>query len=437
MVLLNKVRTNFAGVDNVESSAGLLRNIMSGYNVRAFLVGGYLRDLLLGREPFDLDLVVSDRVEEIACAWARETGGSPVELDGKRGTYRVVTSGREVFDFSLLRGGDIREDLGCRDFTINALAYPLAELPVVEEKIIDPLGGRVDLENRVIRAVSEQAFIGDPLRVLRAVRLMVQLGNYGFRIAGETGNYIRKYRDKLASVARERIREELVKCFRSLDEASQVLYIEKESGLFSFFMSELVEDRRELISGITGLGVLFSLLPEGRRSDYLLKLATLLYPLLRDEQDCGAWFSGLRFSRREISSLEGILSGGTEMLRLYGGRPGEQEVYRVVREIGDNLSPAGFLAAAVHLAQYIYLPFPRYREERDRFFAFLERLKGVALQLKEAQAKVPGGEWVMDVLSLPEGPEVGRVLSDLEIEIARGRIESERMMKMYLLEKYR
>lgn len=420
----------------MEPGIKLLKKIVFGHSVRAYLVGGYLRDLLLGREPFDMDLVVSDKVEEISGAFARETGGSLVELDQKRGIYRVVTPGNGACDFSLLKGGDIRADLSCRDFTINALAYPLEDMPVAENMIIDPLGGRADLEQRILRIVSEEAFIDDPLRILRAVRLLVQLDDFGFRVDDNTGDYMRQYRMRLDLAARERIREELIKCFRALDDAEQVLYIEREFGLFSFFMSAVVEDRRPFLSGVVSLGILLSLLPEGKRDDYLLKLATLFYFLLRDEKDSGEWFDRLCFSRREISCLKGIFSGVPELLRVYQGRHREREIYELVRSLGDDLDRIYFLGAVVYLSEFLYLSFSSYWQERDCFFSFLNGLREAASRLEEVRDNLPGGDWIMEVLSLPEGPEVGRILSDLEIEVACGQIEDKEELEQYLLAEY-
>ncbi len=135
----------------------------------AWLVGGSVRDLLLGRDVVDVDLVVADDPAAAARSLARTAGGAPFPLSDRHGAWRVVRDGHTV-DISRSHG-PVADDLGRRDFTINAMAVPLAG-----GDVIDPHGGRVDLEAGRLRAVSEQVFADDPLRLLRLARLAHELG---------------------------------------------------------------------------------------------------------------------------------------------------------------------------------------------------------------------------------------------------------------------
>jgi tRNA nucleotidyltransferase/poly(A) polymerase len=135
----------------------------------AWLVGGSVRDLLLGRQVVDVDLVVERDPAAAARSLARSHGGAPFPLSERHGAWRVVRDGHTV-DITASRGA-VADDLGRRDFTINAMAVPLAG-----GDLLDPFGGRADLEAGRLRAVSEQVFSDDPLRLLRLVRLAHELG---------------------------------------------------------------------------------------------------------------------------------------------------------------------------------------------------------------------------------------------------------------------
>jgi putative nucleotidyltransferase with HDIG domain len=138
----------------------------------AWLVGGAVRDRLLGRETDDVDVSLEGDPRAAARRIARATGGAHFRLSGAFGAWRVVGRDDERWHVDLvpLRDGDIRADLAARDFTVNAMAEPLAG-----GETLDPHGGRADLEARRLRMVSAEALADDPLRCLRAVRLAVEL----------------------------------------------------------------------------------------------------------------------------------------------------------------------------------------------------------------------------------------------------------------------
>jgi len=137
----------------------------------AWVVGGAVRDAVLGREIADLDLAVAEDPGAAAKAIAEELGEHAFELSAEFGTWRVVSPDRGwQIDATLLRGSGIEADLAERDFTIGAVAVPLGG-----GEPVDPFGGLVDLERKVLRAVGAGSFDGDPLRLLRAARLAAEL----------------------------------------------------------------------------------------------------------------------------------------------------------------------------------------------------------------------------------------------------------------------
>src|SRR5918995_4668168 len=129
----------------------------------AWIVGGAIRDELLGRPMLDLDVACREP-EAAARAYARGGGGAPFPLSDRWGAWRVALDDGRTVDFTLLRDG-IEDDLATRDFTVNAIAAPVGGGDPV-----DPFGGRRDLESRTLRAVKPTVFAADPPRLVRAVR---------------------------------------------------------------------------------------------------------------------------------------------------------------------------------------------------------------------------------------------------------------------------
>jgi hypothetical protein len=177
-----------------------------------WLVGGAVRDELLGRPVLDVDVACRDPART-ARRFARGHGGAPFPLSERHGAWRVVLEDDRTVDFTPLPGG-IDADLATRDFTLNAMARPLGA-----DEIVDPYAGRDDIAARTIRAVSAGVFVADPLRLLRAVRLEDDLG---FRLDPDTERLVRLHAGLVPRPAGERTLGELerlsVEGYRRLDE---------------------------------------------------------------------------------------------------------------------------------------------------------------------------------------------------------------------------
>lgn len=174
----------------------------------AYLVGGTLRDLLAGKPCADYDFAAL-QAPEISRAFSEASGRRRVPLDETPGheTYRVVIRKDLYFDFTTLQGESIEEDLGQRDFTINAMGLTLPDFIRGDIKPIDPFHGRDDLDNKIIRAIPGPTFKEDPLRLLRAFRFAATLG---FTIESETFKQIQHHAPLLRKVAQERVTYELL-----------------------------------------------------------------------------------------------------------------------------------------------------------------------------------------------------------------------------------
>lgn len=252
-------------------------SIKSGEKI--YLVGGAIRDLLLGNPlSKDFDFVVKGEVSGLAKAVAEETGGHAFPLDESFGTWRVILKKgkrRTELDFSLLQGKDIFDDLRQRDFTINSIALSLEEIFNRETPdFIDPLNGVSDLQKRTLRANSEESLRQDPLRMLRAFRFSSTLG---FSVDDETLRMIQRNKDLILRSAWERIRSEF---FTALSEnrAGHFLRQLNEAGLLGKIFPE-VQGWKDLIRGIPNN---YSLLEHALRTvdagEFILARLEELYP---------------------------------------------------------------------------------------------------------------------------------------------------------------
>ncbi len=168
----------------------------------AYVVGGAVRDLLRGEAPADVDVACRD---PLVCA--QSLGGKVIRLGKEHLSAWRVVAGPHVFDFASILDGDIDRDLGRRDFTVNAMAVALRS-----GALLDPHGGRRDLERRLVRMIDPANFDDDPLRLLKAVRMGIRLR---FAIDPSTVAAIRQRAASIATVAPERVTYELSIIFSS------------------------------------------------------------------------------------------------------------------------------------------------------------------------------------------------------------------------------
>lgn len=208
---------------------GALRGVLSGAD--AWLVGGSVRDRLLGRATVDLDVAIAADTASTARALARRVGAPVFRLSEAFGSWRVIARDHSwQVDLTPLGAATIEDDLGQRDFTINAIAEPLEG-----GDLVDPFGGRADLEAGRLRMVSPGAFAADPLRTLRLPRIAAELE---LEVEGATGEAARSVASALAGVASERIFAELKRIVAS-DRALRGLELMLSFGVTQQVLPEL------------------------------------------------------------------------------------------------------------------------------------------------------------------------------------------------------
>jgi putative nucleotidyltransferase with HDIG domain len=208
-----------------------------------YLVGGGIRDALLAQPTVDLDVVVASGAVRLARRLADALGGAFVALDRDRGVARVLLRSGDAalqLDLTDFRGPTLEEDLGGRDFTIDALAVPLDELlRRGSAPIIDPSGGLRDLAARRLRPAGAGVIESDPVRALRGIRLEVQLG---FRLDPGAVRVIRRVAPALALVAGERVCAELVGILRTPRSAAGLRHADR-MGVLPVIIPEIAPMR--------------------------------------------------------------------------------------------------------------------------------------------------------------------------------------------------
>lgn len=224
----------------------LLREILYFFHQNnqseAWLVGGTIRDLLSNLpQIFDLDLTVDFNPVKLAQKFARQQNAGFVVLDEERQIVRIVKTingCHYTIDIARFRASGIDEDLKERDFTLNAMAAKLT-YPFKSDSIelYDPLDGYSDLINKRLAPCSDNLFIDDPLRLMRAYRFA---SNYEFRISLHLQELIKRDARLLESVSTERIRDEFFKILKAPNSYAYLLQM-NDSGLLEIFLPELTD----------------------------------------------------------------------------------------------------------------------------------------------------------------------------------------------------
>ena len=193
----------------------------------AYIVGGSIRDIILGRTPFDYDIAVLGNPEKFAKKIAVKKSDHIIELGKNDQKIIRVISDNKIFDISSVNGNTIEDDLLKRDFTINAMAYALSS-----EKIIDCTGGMKDIADKKIRMVSDTAFEKDPVRLIRAYRIGASLN---FEINTNTVSAIRKNAKFIKNSAGERIRSEFLRILQTSKSHHYISQMADTGLLFAIF----------------------------------------------------------------------------------------------------------------------------------------------------------------------------------------------------------
>ena len=468
-----KVERRFRVEKGTMKVLSALRELLAGRSVECYLTGGFVRDALMGRATADIDVVVAGNAMELAREVARALEGRYVPLDEVNEIARVVLP-ELCLDFSTMRGS-IEEDLALRDFTIDAMAINMKEIP--SATIIDPCGGQHDLEAGLVRAISEEAFLSDPARLLRALRLAAELG---FSIDGKTKGQIERHHRLITHVAAERVRDELCRLL-AVARAAQWLRLLEELGLLFDIIPELAptkgaeqpkehfwdvfEHSIETVAAIEFLlridgsslypNEILALVPwspaleehfeeevaSGHSRKVLLKLAGLLHDIAKPQTRCiddkgrtrffghakeGAVvgrdiLTRLRFSTRERDMVHKMIEHHLRPGQMGEEMPTRRAIYRYFRDSGDVGIDTIFLNLADHLAtRGPNLELEQWREHAQKLaYVLEERFREESIV---APQKLIDGHDLIDIFGMRPGPKIGELLEAVREAQAAGEI---------------
>lgn len=421
-----------------------------GYEL--YLVGGAVRDFVMGKEISDWDFTTNAPPEEIL-----KLLGKDAFYDNKYGTVGFpYKHGQRPFEITTYRteqgysdsrrpdsvkwGKSLEEDLKRRDFTINAMALPITDNKLRTINIIDPYNGQEDLAKKLIRAVGDptERFSEDALRMMRAVRIAAELG---FTIEENTFNAIKMHTTLVNKIARERVRDELFKIINA-KYAYEGMVLFHTSGLMDEIVPELsktfgVEQRSPGRHHIYDVGThsLMSLkhCPSG---DTITRFATLIHDIGKPQtykvqngiitfynhEVVGARIAKniaerLRFSKKDIDKL-------WKLVRWHQFTVDERQTDKAIRRFITKVTPE-YVADMLALRVGDRLGGGA-AETSWRLEEFKKRLIEVQKQpfaIKDLKVK---GEDVMRELGIKPGPKVGEILKKLFEDVVEKRVENER-----------
>jgi putative nucleotidyltransferase with HDIG domain len=449
---------------------------------KLYLVGGYVRDWLLGRFssarlPKDFDYSVKNgSAVKLAQEVAAKLDGHFVMLDQDNDTARVVLDNGTQIDLAGCVGGTIETDIQRRDLTINAMAWD----PDQPENVIDLVGGQSDLNTKIIRAISEQAFVEDPLRLLRTFRFASSLG---FAIDPNTMKMVQTHAQKLARVASERISYETFAIMET-SRAGQTVRAMSAAGLLDIIFPEMLEMHRvppnsfhhlplydHSLEALDKAEAGFHLLPDWAREPFdwplsnqisrlgATKLASLLHDIGKPQtwavqQDGRHTFIGhdkigadmsfetskrLKWSKPVERFTANLIRWHLRPGALFHqGEPTERAIHRFYKSVGDETPQLILLAQA----DFRSTCGPGLADKQNRQHlenCLLELLRGYIVFREGTRStnKLLDGTDVMNILNIAPGPAIGQLLEELEEAQALREVVTREQATEFVLEKFK
>ena len=458
-------------------------DVLAARGIPAFIVGGCVRDHLLGKSTDDVDIVIDGSPHEVGPELASALKGRLVSFDVPRDVVRIVIasdSSMTDIDLAKMVGDSIEDDLSRRDFTVDAVAVELREALSGDYELIDPLNGVADIDSRTIRAVSDSVFTDDPVRMLRAVRIAAVTG---FDIDPPTQSMIRRDAGLLEQSSAERLREELLRTLATPGAGSAIMRMDSLEVLSALIpeldaargidqpkehyydvfghLTAAVDFADQIVTGWYDTGFVEDMMPrfdgmdgyfaqevsDGHTRGTILKLTALLHDIAKPqtktvepsgrvrffghseegEQIASQILHRLRIGRRGERLVCSMIRHHLRPRQMAGPRelPTERAVFRYYRDLGDAALDTLYLNMADFLAARGPLLTADEMAVQARAIAHI-----LAVGPQKPRAVLSGrrglltGHDIMSELSLGPGPLVGRLLGEIAKAEADGLVST-------------
>ncbi len=426
---------------------------------KIYVVGGTVRGLLMKYEVNDWDFTTNAKPDEIQRLFPHSfynnsfgTVGIPIDIEDKQLVFEVTTFRKES-GYTNVRHPDkiewadkIEDDLGRRDFTINAVAYD-------GKTLVDPYHGQEDIKNKVIRAVGDPdtRFAEDALRLMRAVRQATQLG---FVIEEKTLASIQKNSELITKISGERIRDEFFKILKSKNAADGILLL-RSTKLLNHILPEVdvcfgIDQKSPERHHIYDVGThLVESLRHCHSEDVITRFATLIHDIgkaktvRKDPQTNIITFynhevvgtkqateiaSRFRLSNKEREKLVTLVHHHQFTVN---EQQTDKAIRRFIRDVGvENIDDMLALRTGDRLGSGA-------KETSWRTELFKKRIEEVQIiPFSVNDLKIDGND-VMKELNIKPGPEIGKILNEIFTEVEEGKLKNEREILIERLKLYK
>ncbi len=445
----------------------ILSKINEGY-----LVGGSVRDFLLGKIFYDRDIAIKGAMA-FAEKISKQFDGTLVVLDNENQIYRVVLPDKiNYLDISEIVGDSIEEDLTRRDFTINSIAYDLKN-----NEFIDTTGGMEDLKNRTLRHFKDSNFEDDPLRILRAFRFLAVIG---LNPSAELISAIKKYKQLLLTPSIERINYEIMKLFGG-KYCSETLLLMDKFGILEEICPYVNEMKRvppnthhhldlfhhvvETVRNIENLYAEAS--PEiidhldkvdfggfsrinhlkfagflhdiGKFSTWTIEEDTGRHRFIKHDdvgsKMCVRYLKDLKFSKKQIEYISNMIKNHIYPSNvIIAPDLSDKVMMRYIRKMGENVIDNIILAKADRLSA-------RGEDITENVIKAnidgLDTLLKFYLEKKDSLKPLPmllDGLEVMNLLNIKASPKLGKILDALHEEQLSGNVNTKRQAEKFVIE---
>ena len=424
----------------------ILQNIIKySKDENIYLVGGCVRDFLLGKQNFDKDIIVDcSNVRDYAARLSQNLDATFIVLDDENKIYRLVLKDKvNYIDIAGIIGTCLEDDLKRRDFTINSIAVDLRTM-----KIVDINNGIDDLKSKIIRGIEDKNFYDDSLRLLRAFRFRATLG---FKIDNHLMDIINNNYSLLDNIAIERINSELQKLFEGTYTSEALL----EMGKLVEYLFPVMVDVKKVpknshhhlplyyhsIETVKQIQNLYMKESEEVKNILkprlgLLKLSAFLHDIGKPktwtiEEDTGRHrfikhdevgsnivkntLKSLNFSKKQIDYVSEMIKNHIYPSQVISSQGDRQKTYmRCIRKLDEHVVDVVMLAKADRLSA-------RGPEITDEIvnsnIAGLDDLKSYYLSIKDRLVPLPillDGHEIMDIFKLKPSPELGKIVKALK-----------------------